>query len=305
MSKISIVIITFNEELHIKRCIDLCKKITNRIYIIDSYSSDKTVDIAKNQGCTVYQNKFTSHARQFNWGVSQIKDDSEWIMRLDADETVDDKLADEIIKNINANDPEISAYSIKRKHIFMNKWIRHGGRYPLIMTRIWRKGFAIVEDRWMDEHVTVKSGKIKTLSNPFADHNLNGTKYLLSKHNGYADREALQNILEKFKINTSKENNKIPLQAKIKRKIKSNIYNRLPFWMAPTLYYAYRMFIQLGFLDGKEGIIYHTTQGFIYRFAVASRMIEFNAAIKSKTSKNEVLAELEKLTGIDLSALKY
>lgn len=301
MNTISIFIITYNEEIHIERCINCCKLITDKIYVIDSYSTDRTIEIAENLGAIVLKNKFINHAKQFNWGLSTINTQSDWIMRIDADETISTELAAEIIKETNQAEKNISAFSIKRRHIFMNKWIKHGGRYPLIMTRIWRNGHGQVEERWMDEHVEISEGKIKTLKNDFADHNLNNISYLIEKHNGYATREAVEIILEKINFRKDESSAKIPSQAKIKRFLKLKIYNRLPFWVSSTTYYIFRMIIQLGILDGKEGVIYHTIQGFFYRFTVGAKVEEFLAELNPGMSNNEIINKLSKITGLKLS----
>ena len=90
--------------------------------------------------------------------------------------------------NINK---DIVGINLKRKHMFMDKWIKFGGRYPLILLRLWRNGHGYIEDRWMDEHIMVEGGKTITLKNSFCDHNLNNLSFFINKHDWYAGREVV------------------------------------------------------------------------------------------------------------------
>lgn len=225
-------------------------------------------------------------------------------MRLDADEVVEPGLAARIHTELPMLGPDVVAVAVDRKHIFMDRWIRHGGRYPLTLTRIYRYGKGRIEQRWMDEHIIVEGGRTVHFGGGLADHNLNDLTFFTDKHNKYATREAIDVLgrrhglfsLEDLSAQTT------TAQASFKRGVKERVYNRLPFWMGPLGYFLYRFIFQLGFLDGKPGMIYHVLQGFWYRFLVASKVVEYERELVLCPTREERLACLERLTGHRLGA---
>src|SRR5580698_4787545 len=143
------------------------------------------------RGAAVVQHHFQNYAKQFQWALTNLPIKTEWVMRLDADEIVDPDLAEEISSTLPKLPAEITGVSLNRKTIFQGKFIRHGGRYPLTLLRIWRRGMAQIEDRWMDEHMYLTNGRSVTFRGGFADHNLFDLTAFTEKHNRYATREAL------------------------------------------------------------------------------------------------------------------
>lgn len=300
---IAVVILTYNEELHLERAIRSVADVADEIFVIDSYSTDKTVEIAKAHGATVLQRAFDNQARQFNWALDTAEIRSDWIFRLDADEVVEGDLANEIRTRLPQLPRDVVGINLHRKHIFMGRWIRHGGRYPVTLLRIWRKGHGRVENRWMDEHVVIEGGHAITLKGGFADHNLNDLTYFIDKHNKYASREAVEIVIRSeglFDCNTEADIRSATRQAAIKRWIKENLYNRLPFWAGPLAYFTLRMTVQLGFLDGREGLIYHFLQGYWYRFLVGTKALEFEQALATATGSEAKVKRLRDVSGLQI-----
>ena len=132
--KLSIIILTHNEEINIKKCLDSLTKLSSDIVILDSYSSDSTIDICKKNNCRIFKNKFINHAHQMNWGLKNIKFKNDWILRLDADERIPKDLANEII-NLNPSN-DINGYYINKRMYWMNKWLRYGRIYPHFILRL-------------------------------------------------------------------------------------------------------------------------------------------------------------------------
>ncbi len=300
---ISVIILTHNEELHIKRCILSAKKYAENIHIIDSYSSDETVTIAKSLNVDVLQNKFENYSKQFNWALENIKSNSDWILRLDADEYLEEDLVLEMKEKLPKLNENINGINFKRKHIFMNKWIRYGGRYPLTLLRLWKRKYGKIEDRWMDEHIILQKGEIVTFRNNFCDHNLKNLNFFINKHNWYASREALDIILVELKKENKRNElleNKTSFNALFKRIIKEKIYNRLPIGIRSLVYFLYRYIFLLGFLDGREGLIYHFLQGFWYRFLVDCKVYEYRNEIKNINNYDEKLKIISKVSGLNL-----
>lgn len=302
-SDIAAIILTKNESLHLKRAIQSLTPICRQIFVVDSYSTDDTVTIAEQGGAFVLQNKFQNYAKQFQWGLDNAPITTEWVMRLDADEIIEADLQQEILEKLPTLGEEVSGINLKRKHIFMDRWVRHGGRYPLVLLRIWRRGLGRIEDRWMDEHMVLSGGKTETFQGGFADHNLKDLTFFTDKHNWYASREAVDVInqrLNLFPRDAGVTSQNSSLQASAKRYIKVNLYNRIPFALSSLGYFLYRYFLQLGFLDGRSGLIYHFLQGYWYRFLVGAKIVELERGIKGISNKNEIRLKLSEMTGLDL-----
>ena len=172
MVDLAVVILTHNEAVHLARALDSVRSFAKENFIVDSLSTDATIAIASRHGATVLQNKFVNYAKQFQWGLDNAPITADWVMRLDADEIIETDLADEINRELPKLPPEVVGVNLKRKHIFMDRWVRHGGRCPLLLLRIWRRGQGRIEDRWMDEHIVVWGGRTVTFNGGFADHNL-------------------------------------------------------------------------------------------------------------------------------------
>lgn len=305
MADLAVVILTYNERLHIARALRLVKPIARQIFVIDSFSSDDTVEIARNEGATVLQNKFVNQSKQFQWALDNAPITAGWIMRLDADEEVHADLAEEIEGTLPTLSDAIAGVNLKRRHIFLGRWIRHGGRYPLVLLRIWRRGKGTVEERWMDEHVTVQGGGTVTLRGGFADNNLNDLGFFIDKHNKYATREALDYLIRKHGLapTQAQATRLASRQAALKRFVKERFYYRVPFWLAAGGYFFYRYFLQLGFMDGQEGMIYHFLQGYWYRFLVGAKVVELERQMQCEADNAMKLATLARLTGYPLEKL--
>jgi len=295
------VILTYNEERHITRALAALTGLASEVFVIDSFSTDRTVELARAAGATVLQHKFVNYAKQFQWALDNARIKAPWIMRLDADEVIEADLAARIRDELPQLPAEVVGVNLKRKHIFLGRWIRHGGRYPLVLLRIWRHGHGRIEDRWMDEHIILSGGHTITLEGGFADHNLNDLTFFTDKHNRYATREAIDIINERrrlFHRDVDLVTEEGSRQAAVKRWIKEKIYNRIPYQISTPLYFLYRLIFQLGFLDGKEGLVYHGLQGLWYRFLVGAKVDELEAAIAHLNDPALIRAELRRITGL-------
>ncbi len=306
-SLITIVVPTRNEERHVPRLLQNLKGLDSRVFVVDSFSTDKTAVLARARGAQVVQHSFVNYALQFQWALDNLPIETDWIMRLDADETLTPELVEEIRRRLPELPPDVTGVNLKRRHIFLGRWIKHGGRYPLTLLRIWRKGAARIEQRWMDEHMVLLHGRAVTFEGDFSDHNLNELTFFTEKHNKYATREAIDVLMRRYGLGGADEaltRETASRQAAAKRWIKERIYNCLPFWLGPTSYFLYRYFIRLGFLDGREGLIYHFLQGCWYRFLVGAKVLEFDRTLKPLADPRDRLAALARLTGYALADLE-
>lgn len=298
VTDVTVIILTLNEELHLARALASVSWAV-RIVVVDSGSTDATIAIARSLGADVLIHEFRSHADQLNWALDNANITTEWVMRLDADEIIGADLANNIKSTIKTLQTDVTCINFARRHIFMGRWIKHGGRYPLIMLRLWRHGCAQVESRWMDEHMIPVRGKSILLAGAFCDANLNDVGWFIAKHSGYAVHEAIDVLSAKYALGTVPDS-LLNKQARRKRRFKAHIYNKLPFGIGPLGYFIWRMTVQLGFLDGREGLIYHVLQGFWYRFLVDVRKMEFERALAGCKNNEERLVTLSKVSGIAL-----
>lgn len=265
---LTVIILTYNEEIHLKRCLENVSGWADEVIVVDSFSSDKTLDIAGEYGARMYQHKFENQAKQFNWALDNLDIKNEWIFRLDADEYLTEELKKEIEEILKKSPSKISGFLIKRRAYFMGRWIRHGGYYPAWILRLFRKEKARSEEREMDEHIIVLEGKVGRLKNDFIDDNKKPLKDWLQKHINYAEREA------SFFVSARK--GKSERQEKRRK-----FYYKFPIFLRALIYWKYRYFLRLGFLDGKEGLIFHFLQGFWYRFLVDAKIYEIKRKNKN------------------------
>jgi glycosyltransferase involved in cell wall biosynthesis len=299
---VTTVILTFDEEVHIARAIASAQAFSREVLVVDSFSRDRTVEIARGLGARVVQHAWVNYARQFRFALEQCGIATEWVLRLDADECIGGDLAARLRETLPELPLDVTGVVLNRRHVFMDRWIRRGGRYPLSLLRVWRNGLGEVEDRWMDEHVRLREGRSVTLAGEFSDVCERDIAFFVAKHNGYAAREAVDVLGRKYGLLAAPPLTAVGSgnQARVKRFVKERIYNRLPFGIGPLLYFLYRYVIQLGFLDGRAGLVYHVMQGFWYRFLVDVRVLELERAMRHCRTTETRLAALRDATGLKL-----
>lgn len=285
---ISVIILTYNEEIHIRRCLENIHSFVKDIFLIDSYSTDKTIQIASEyEKVTILQNKWeNNHAKQFNWGLEHAPIQTKWVLRLDADEYLLPELINELSDKLSSLPDDVSGIVFKRRHYFLDKWMKRG-IYPVYLLRMFRYGKAICEQRLMDEHIQLLEGVSVDFDGDFVDHNLNNLSWFCIKHVNYAIREAadLLNIeLGLWEESQTDQQKALVEQAKHKREIKHR-YIRLPLFWRAFLYFCYRYFLKGGFLDGKEGFLWHFLQGWWYRTLVDAKVFEVKRACGTDREK--------------------
>lgn len=268
MKKFSVIILTYNEEANLERCLKSVADWSDDIIVVDSYSTDATPAIAKKFGARIEQREFRNQADQFNWALDTIQIKNEWVLRLDADERLTPELAKEIAETLPGVPGDVSGFMMKRRVYFMGRWIRHGGYYPVWFLRLFRRARARSEAREMDEHIVLLNGRAERLRNDFIDDNRKGLFFWTEKHNQFSTREVEAVMRE------TGERAKLAGQAGRKRWAKQNIYYRTPKFMRSLLYFIFRYIFRGGFLDGTEGLIFHFLQGFWYRFLIDAKFYE-------------------------------
>lgn len=289
---LSIIILTFNEEIHLKRLIDNISLLTNKIYVVDSFSTDSTIAILNDNNIIFQQNKFINHSKQINFAMDTLPFNTTWIMRIDADEIIPESLVDELKHTLLLHENSlVNGFYMNRKVIFLGKELNFGSLNPMWLLRIWRKGEGFSNEKWMDEKIVLKHPKTLKLSNVFFDKNLNNLTWWTQKHNLYANREAIEILKEKY-LSTYKNDEKASNRDIILFNLKS-IYNRLPKFLRPILLFLYSYIVRLGILDGYPGLVWNTLQVFWYRFLVDCKVYEIE--LNFNFNVNEIINYLNNI----------
>lgn len=271
MADITAIILTKNEEQNIAECLESIKDFVERIVIIDSGSSDKTVEIAKKYNANIFFNPFENYSKQFNWGIDNANISTKWTLRLDADERFTPELCKELdaLMNIHTND-SINGVILEADFYFLNKHIKYGGSKKRKLM-IFKTGIGRVENRKMDEHTILSCGETVIAKNRFIHYDFRNIDYFITKLNWYATREMQDYFETKVKNETKVIYEKKIYKTRIK---KFKLYYKLPIFFRSFLLFIYFYFLKFGFLDGKEGFIYHYMYQRWYRCLVDAKIYE-------------------------------
>lgn len=290
---IAIIILTYNEALHIERCIGSVRRVSDKIYVVDSHSTDGTQEIARRLGATVVEHDYVNQAQQMQWAIDNLGLDTEWVMRMDADEYLTDRLVNEIKTVLPELPADVTGIYLPLDVIFQGKNVKHGRlRAPKIM-RIWRRGKAYMEQRWMDERMVLTEGSAITFKGRFVDHNLNSLAWWTQKHNNYSNRELAVEAMRMYGIGRDDE-------ALKGRNQKKGMYYRLPAFFRAGVYFSVRYFMLGGFLDGKAGLIWATLQAYWYRFLIDAKMSEMKRALGKNPTQEQVKVYFKEKYNISL-----
>jgi len=288
MHSISTIILSYNEERHIERCVKNAQRFSQDVYLVDSYSTDRTLAIAKSLGAKVFQNTWeNNHAKQFNWGLDNLPIETEWVFRLDADEYLSDELIQEIDQKLPGLSPNVSGIAFERKMCFLDTIIAKGW-LQMTPLRMFRLNHGFCEDRWMDEHLVLNQGKSTRFDGYFVDHNLNPLGWWIQKHNNYSIREAIELLDVEYQLLPPKtgqaKHYELSEDTRSKREKKKK-YIAMPLFWRSFLYFIYRYVFKLGFIQGKEGFLWHFLQGWWYRTVVDAKIYEIKKACGDDTDK--------------------
>lgn len=255
MSDISVIILTKNEKLHIRRCLEQLMPLEPRqVFVVDCFSTDGTQEIVEKYasgGVVLIEHEWPGfYAKQFNWALDTLPIRTGWVLRLDADECLTPETIELLKDKLPKLAADVSGLSLELGRTFWGKPVSRGVG-QIWLTRVFRYRIGRCEDKSMDEHIVVSSGHIeKLVGGKFVDDNLNSHDWWREKHRGYAKREAKDAIAgEKFKASKT-------------------FYYRCPPYLRAFAYFCYRYFLRLGFLDGYAGWQWHFWQGLWYRWLV-------------------------------------
>ncbi|HVT47813.1 MAG TPA: glycosyltransferase family 2 protein [Vicinamibacterales bacterium] len=262
---VSVVVLTFNEAENIAACLDSVRAWAAQVFVVDSGSTDDTVALAEARGAVVVTHPFETHAAQWQWALSALALNTPWVLALDADQRVTPALADSLARALEAPGDRVGFF-LNRRQIFRGRWIKHGGYYPKYLLKLFRRDAVAVDpaDR-VDHHFRV-TGPTAQLAGDLVEDNRNEARISewIAKHNRYARLQALEEIERAGETGEGRwSGNPDERTARLK-----GVWRRLPPYLRPAAYFFYRYIVRLGFLDGKEGFVFHFLQAWWYRLLV-------------------------------------
>jgi glycosyltransferase involved in cell wall biosynthesis len=264
---VSILILTLNEESNLAGCLDSVKEFDD-IVVFDSFSTDRTVEIARQSGVRVVQRKFDNWSAHQNWAMENIKFRHQWVFYLDADERMTRELREELRAISNRRDESRVAFYCGRRNYFMGRWIKRSMPPGLIM-RFFRPE-SIRFERLVNP-TPVIHGEHGYLQNYFNHYNFSkGVSEWIEKHNNYSRMEAVEG-LKLLRGELGEQPSLLSRDRAMRRKAMKNLSFRMPF--RPFVKFAYMYFIRLGILDGFAGLTYCTLQAF-YEYMIVVKMRE-------------------------------
>lgn len=278
---LSILVLTRNERLHIERCLSSAKRLSDDIHVVDSRSIDDTATIARQEGAIVHLGDFASFSQKLNWAIDRIDFRSDWILRLDADEILSERLLQELPAFLARQPQTVTGIYVRRRLWFMGRPMRFGGLYPRHSMRLWRPNMAICETRELDEHMLLRGGEAVTIEADIDDIPLIDLSQWIAKHNEYSSQEA--RMVSHARTHDQDDRIKPRLLGTKNERIrwiKEKVFYRVPLFVRPLLYYLHRYFLMLGFLDGKAGLVFHFLHGFWYRFLIDAKIMEIDEQVR-------------------------
>jgi len=274
-AKLTIILLTFNEETNIPELQTNLAQLDAPVYVVDSFSSDKTVELVNSIGWKLDQHPFENYSKQRNWAQAQNPYQTEWVLHLDADERLTPDLIQWLNTSFEKMSSEADGFMFGRRAIFMGQWIKSHYNYHL---RLYRAAKGGCEDKAYDQHFIVK-GSTKLIKKADMTSKVCDTlDEFIQKHNKWATLEANDIIAQAADGEVSPELKGTPIERT--RWLKNNVFQKAPLFLRSFAYFFYRYFIRLGFLDGTRGFIFHILQAFWFRFLVDAKVYEMKVLNK-------------------------
>jgi glycosyltransferase involved in cell wall biosynthesis len=265
---ISVVVLTYNEERNLRACLESLAGWVTDLFLVDSGSTDGTIAIGEEQGAKIVMHRFETHTRQWRWAFANLPLRTEWVLALDADQRVSPELRDAIVEAFGEQGTaeDAAGYFLNRRQVFRGRWIRHGGYYPKYLLKLFRRSAVSLDEGDLVDHHFHVAGRLVRLRGDLVEDNRNEARIFdwIEKHNRYARLQATQEI-QRLGLGPSPNPWGSPDDRTAWMK---SVWRRLPLYLRPIGYFIYRYFLRLGFLDGKEGFVFHFMQAFWYRLLV-------------------------------------
>ncbi len=266
------IVMTKNEEKNIVDCLKSMQGFAKRVVVIDCGSTDDTVELAKKYNADVYTHEFEYYAKQFNWGLENCDIDTEWVIRLDADERFPVKLCAEIETLIEKyKGQEMNGITIEANFYFLGRCMKHGLKNKRKMM-LFKKSCGCIEDKRRDAHSIISSGFSVSTKEHFEHYDFKDIDNYIKKYNWYATREMMDYIEHKRGM---QENTIQDAAIQKQRAKKYGLYYKTPKFVRAWAWFIYNYIFRLGFLDGKEGLMFYFLECYWYRMLVDSKIFEY------------------------------
>lgn len=285
---LSVIVLTYNEEDNILDCLCSVADWVGEIYVVDSGSTDHTVELARRYTDKIVEHPFENYARQRNWAQISLPLAYKWVLHLDADERISPELAQSLRAFFASKESEqVDGLLVTRRTIFMGRAIMHGGHYPTYHLRVFQHHKGHCEDRLYDQHFLV-NGETREISGDLIDTITTDLSIWLARHARWATLEAQEYLTANTAMQDQRVAARLAGNPIERRRWLRTSYGRAPLFMRAFGYFFYRYFLRLGFLDGIEGLIFHFLQGCWYRFYIDAKIYEM---LKMTSSNSEQPAE--------------
>src|SRR5260221_8577255 len=265
---VTAIVLTYNEERNLPKCLDSIAGRAAEVIVVDSFSTDATIQIANARVDKVVQHQYDGHPQQWQWTLANVPITHEWVFAIDADFVVTQRLWDDLARKLG--DTAADGFYVRHREIFRGRRISYGGVYPNHWLRIFRKDKVKIDlDERVDVHFHV-AGKVDRIEFDVEEQNYKDDNifFWIQKQNTFARKHAQEELERKERTIAPPVPPRFfgtPDQRKMRMK---QVWYRLPLYVRPFIYFFYRYVLRFGFLDGKQGFVYHFTQGFLYRLLV-------------------------------------
>jgi glycosyltransferase involved in cell wall biosynthesis len=274
-ASLATVVLTYNEQDNLPACLASLRGLQCELFVVDSGSTDDTVAIAEAGGATVLRHPFGNYASQRNWAQSHVPSAAEWVLHLDADERLTPQLVAEINQLLGCPTVAADGFLLKKRTVFLGRWIKHGGHYPAFHLRLFRKHLGHCENRLYDQHFLVR-GRVAQLKHDYIDVLTSDLTIWSMRHSRWAELEAQELAQAGTRLAETERVQPRLFGTPVERRrwLRDRLYGHAPLFGRAFLYWFYRYVLRLGFLDGTEGLIFHFLQGLWYRWLIDSKLYE-------------------------------
>jgi len=282
---VTVLLATRDEEANLGRTLATVAPWAGQVYVLDSESRDRTVEIAREQGAEIVPLAY-EHGRIipwiFQWGLDHLEIENDWILILEADQAVPEALRREIERVVTDPAERRAGFYLRRRQIFRGKPIRFGGYGGKRLLKLFRKGAGELDPVEQDTRVYVR-GAVGTLRTPLEEWNRKEDEILfyLEKHLRYAEAFAREEHRRRTEALAFKGRARLFGTPDERILWQKRIWYRMPLFVRPFLYFFWRYFVLLGFLDGGRGFLFHFLQAFWFRLVVDVRLAELRRQERS------------------------
>lgn len=276
-SQFSIIILTYNEDLHLGRLLDSIRDLNAQVFILDSGSTDGTIEIGEKYGATFLHHEFENHPKQWDFALRNFAVKTPWVICLDADQVVTTSLKNRLAAFKDIDHTGINGIYLNRKNFFKGRWIKHGGYFPFYLLKMFRYGVGYSDINENMDHRFIVPGNLEIWKDGIIlEENLKENKisFWIEKHNRYSDLVAQEEVERIKQIRTQTIQPRFWGSPDQRTAWRKQLWWKLPRYVRPMIYFTQRIIFQLGILDGRTGIIFHFLQGFWFRLIVDIKIDE-------------------------------